>query len=133
MRCTFRVPPLPGKVGETELHTFPVYRHVGLYAYRREQLLAFTRWNSTPYELAEGLEQLRFLEHGVPIHVVETNTPLIGVDVPSDLEAGETNFGGLHKEIFMTKYIFVTGGVISGIGKGITTASLGRLLINRGV
>ena len=32
----------------------------------------------------------------------------------------------------MTKYIFVTGGVISGIGKGITTASLGRLLINRG-
>ena len=32
----------------------------------------------------------------------------------------------------MTKYIFVTGGVISGIGKGVTTASLGRLLINRG-
>ena len=78
--------PMPGKVGETELHKFPVYRHVGLYAYRREQLLAFTRWNSTPYELAEGLEQLRFLEHGVPIHVVETNTPLIGVDVPADLE-----------------------------------------------
>jgi 3-deoxy-manno-octulosonate cytidylyltransferase (CMP-KDO synthetase) len=57
-----------------------------LYAYRRERLLAFTRWNSTPYELAEGLEQLRFLEHGIPIHVVETDTPLIGVDVPADLE-----------------------------------------------
>ncbi|CAI8020623.1 3-deoxy-manno-octulosonate cytidylyltransferase [Geodia barretti] len=70
---------LPGK-------KFPVYRHVGLYAYRREQLLAFTRWSSTPYELAEGLEQLRFLEYGVPIHVVETDTPLIGVDVPADLE-----------------------------------------------
>ena len=41
----------------------------------------------TPYELAEGLEQLRFLEHGVPIHVVETgHTPLIGVDVPADLD-----------------------------------------------
>ena len=77
---------MPGQVGETELHKFPVYRHVGLYAYRREQLLAFTRWRSTPYELAEGLEQLRFLEHGVPIHVVETDTPLIGVDVPADLE-----------------------------------------------
>ena len=78
--------PMPGQVGETELHTSPVYRHVGLYAYRREQLLAFTRWRSTPYELAEGLEQLRFLEHGVPIHVVETDIPLIGVDVPADLE-----------------------------------------------
>ncbi len=77
---------MPGKVSEAELHKFPVYRHVGLYAYRREQLLAFTRWSSTPYELAEGLEQLRFLEHGIPIHVVETDTPLIGVDVPADLE-----------------------------------------------
>ena len=77
---------MPGKVSEAALHKFPVYRHVGLYAYRREQLLAFTRWSSTPYELAEGLEQLRFLEHGVPIHVVETDTPLIGVDVPADLE-----------------------------------------------
>ena len=77
---------MPGKITETELHKFPVYRHVGLYAYRRAQLLAFTSWDSTPYELAEGLEQLRFLENGVPIHVVETDTPLIGVDVPADLE-----------------------------------------------
>ena len=77
---------IPGKINETELHTFPVYRHVGLYGYRREQLLAFTNWSRTPYELAEGLEQLRFLENGIPIHVVETDTPLIGVDVPADLE-----------------------------------------------
>ena len=77
---------MPGKIDADALHKFPVYRHVGLYAYRREQLLAFTKWNSTPYELAEGLEQLRFLEHGVPIHVVETDTLLIGVDVPADLE-----------------------------------------------
>ena len=77
---------MPGKIPETELHKFPVYRHVGLYAYRRAQLLTFTKWDRTPYELAEGLEQLRFLENGVPIHVVETDTPLIGVDVPADLE-----------------------------------------------
>lgn len=77
---------MPGKIPHVDLHKFPVYRHVGLYAYRREQLLAFTGWESTPYELAEGLEQLRFLEHGVPIHVVETDIPLIGVDVPADLE-----------------------------------------------
>ncbi|RKU29905.1 3-deoxy-manno-octulosonate cytidylyltransferase [Candidatus Poribacteria bacterium] len=77
--------PMPGKINETALQEFPVYRHVGLYAYRRKQLLAFTKWDSTPYEKAEGLEQLRFLEHGVPIHVVETEIPLIGVDVPADL------------------------------------------------
>lgn len=77
--------PMPGSIDETALQDFPVYRHVGLYAYRRMQLLAFTKWDSTPYEKAEGLEQLRFLEHGVPIHVVETDTPLIGVDVPADL------------------------------------------------
>ena len=77
---------MPGRVSETELHKFPVFRHVGLYAYRRAQLLAFTNWDRTPYELAEGLEQLRFLENGIPIHVVETDTPLIGVDVPADLE-----------------------------------------------
>ena len=77
---------IPGKISDTELHKFPVFRHVGLYAYRREQLLTFTRWDRTPYELVEGLEQLRFLENGVPIHVVETDTPLIGVDVPADLE-----------------------------------------------
>ena len=63
-----------------------VYRHIGLYAFRKEQLLAFTSWERTPYEIVEGLEQLRFLENGVPIHVVETDIPLIGVDVPADLE-----------------------------------------------
>ena len=63
-----------------------VYKHIGLYAFRKEQLLAFTSWERTPYEIAEGLEQLRFLEHSVPIHVVETDIPLIGVDVPADLE-----------------------------------------------
>lgn len=85
---------MPGKITETELHKFPIYRHVGLYAYRREQLLTFTRWDRTPYELAEGLEQLRFLENGVPIHVVETDTPLIGVDVPADLERVKRILGG---------------------------------------
>ncbi|RKU07610.1 3-deoxy-manno-octulosonate cytidylyltransferase [Candidatus Poribacteria bacterium] len=85
---------IPGKIAEAELHKFPVFRHVGLYAYRREQLLAFTSWDRTPYELAEGLEQLRFLENGVPIHVVETDTPLIGVDVPADLERVKRILGG---------------------------------------
>ena len=63
-----------------------VFKHIGLYAFRKEQLLAFTMWERTPYEISENLEQLRLLENGVPIHVVETHTPLIGVDVPADLE-----------------------------------------------
>ena len=71
-------------------HTFDeralVYRHIGIYAFRKEQLLTFTSLERTFYEITEGLEQLRFLENGIPIHVVETDTPLIGVDVPEDLE-----------------------------------------------
>ncbi|MCG9126523.1 3-deoxy-manno-octulosonate cytidylyltransferase [Candidatus Poribacteria bacterium] len=63
-----------------------LFRHIGLYAYRREQLLEFISWESTPNEKTEGLEQLRFLEHEVNIHVVETDKPLIGVDVPTDLD-----------------------------------------------
>ena len=102
----------PGNLSNHWLQTYPTYRHVGLYAYRRERLLEFTwikyhrwdcrliwvtqdymiirgegvKWERTPYESAEGLEQLRFLEHGIRIRVVETEHTLIGVDVPADLE-----------------------------------------------
>ena len=77
---------IPGNLSNNWIQTNPIYRHVGLYAYRREQLLAFTRWERTPYEISEGLEQLRFLEHSVRIRVVETEHPAIGVDIPADLE-----------------------------------------------
>ena len=63
-----------------------VRRFVGLYAYRKDCLLAFTQWERAPYESSDGLEQLRFMEHGVGIRVVETEHRLIGVDVPADLE-----------------------------------------------
>jgi 3-deoxy-manno-octulosonate cytidylyltransferase (CMP-KDO synthetase) len=77
---------IPGNLSNAWNPDNPTYRHVGLYAYRRERLIAFTGWERTPYETSEGLEQLRFLENGIPIHVVETEYPLIGVDVPADLE-----------------------------------------------
>jgi len=64
----------------------PVYRHIGLYAYRRSFLLAFARLRPTPLELAESLEQLRALEHGFRIRTVETQHDSIGVDTPEDLE-----------------------------------------------
>lgn len=64
----------------------PVFKHVGLYAYRRSFLLAFARLEPTPLELAESLEQLRALEHGFRIRTVETEHDSIGVDTPEDLE-----------------------------------------------
>ena len=64
----------------------PVYRHIGLYVYRREFLLHYTRLAQTPLEQAEKLEQLRILEHGYPIRVAVTTHHSIAVDTPSDLE-----------------------------------------------
>jgi 3-deoxy-manno-octulosonate cytidylyltransferase (CMP-KDO synthetase) len=61
-------------------------RHIGLYAYRREFLLQFAQWAPTALERAEGLEQLRALEHGVRIKVVITPYRSVGVDTPDDLE-----------------------------------------------
>jgi 3-deoxy-manno-octulosonate cytidylyltransferase (CMP-KDO synthetase) len=65
------------------------YKHIGLYAYRAHALEAFHRLRPSPLETAECLEQLRFLEHGIPIVVVETDTPTIGVDTEEDLRAVE--------------------------------------------
>lgn len=63
-----------------------VYRHIGLYVYRREFLLTFIDLERSRLERAEGLEQLRALENGYRIRVVETAYSTVGVDVPSDLE-----------------------------------------------
>jgi len=62
------------------------YRHKGIYGYTREFLLQFVRWAPSPLELAEGLEQLRALEHGARIHVLLTDDTSIGVDVPAHAE-----------------------------------------------
>ncbi len=62
------------------------WRHIGLYAYRREFLLEFAAWPPTPLERAEGLEQLRVLEHGGRIRTVETAVHSVGVDTAEDLE-----------------------------------------------
>ncbi len=62
------------------------YKHVGLYVYRRQFLLAFAALPPTPLELSESLEQLRALEHGHAIMTVETRHDALGVDTPEDLE-----------------------------------------------
>jgi 3-deoxy-manno-octulosonate cytidylyltransferase (CMP-KDO synthetase) len=65
----------------------PVFwRHLGLYVYRRTFLLTLASLPPTPLERAEGLEQLRALEHGYRIRTVETDVDTVGVDTPEDLE-----------------------------------------------
>jgi len=63
-----------------------IYKHIGLYVYRRESLLRFTELAPTDLEKAEKLEQLRMLEHGFKIKVVVTDYENLAVDTPEDLE-----------------------------------------------
>ena len=65
---------------------FDFRKHTGLYAYRREFLLEFARWPPSENERKESLEQLRALDRGVKIRVVEAASPSIGVDTWEDLE-----------------------------------------------
>lgn len=65
------------------------YKHLGIYAYRREFLLRFVTWAPTPLEQMEKLEQLRALEHDVPIRVWVTDRDSIGVDTPADVKLVE--------------------------------------------
>lgn len=66
---------------------FKVFKHVGIYAYRRDFLLKYAALNPTPLERTESLEQLRALENGYKIKVLESDFQGIGVDTPEDLAA----------------------------------------------
>jgi 3-deoxy-manno-octulosonate cytidylyltransferase (CMP-KDO synthetase) len=70
-------------------------KHTGLYAYRRAFLLEYSSWLPSQLERTESLEQLRALEHGAVIKVVEADTPSIGVDTPEDLERVRAIFEGV--------------------------------------
>jgi len=63
----------------------PMYRHIGLYGYRRSTLMVLAALDPTPLERAEGLEQLRALEHGIRIKAVETRHESFEVNTPEDL------------------------------------------------
>src|SRR5262249_7752807 len=64
----------------------PMYRHAGVYAYRRSALLVRASLEPTPLERAESLEQLRALEHGIRIKAVETSHESFEVNTQEDLE-----------------------------------------------
>lgn len=87
---------LPGMRNEEALRKSamlsPVLRHIGLYAYRLEALRRFASLPESHYEALEGLEQLRMLENGMRIRVVEVEEPEVnigGVDTEQDLELAE--------------------------------------------
>lgn len=63
--------------------------HIGIYAFRKEALLQFTRWPVSPLEAAEKIECLRYLENGFPLKMVSTNMEMIKIDVPDDLLAAQ--------------------------------------------
>ena len=69
--------------GETNVN---YWRHIGVYAYRKTALLQFIQWPMSELENIEKLEQLRYLENGVRIKMIETDSSGIGIDTPEDLE-----------------------------------------------
>ncbi len=76
--------PIPYRKNSNEVNSTPS-KHIGLYVFRRSFLLKYRKITPTPLEISEGLEQLRFLEHGYKIKVVESPKDTVGVDTPSDL------------------------------------------------
>lgn len=71
------------------------YKHIGIYAYRSSVLQSITKLSQSPLELAESLEQNRWLENGFRIRTAETPWENIGIDTPDDLEKANLILKGL--------------------------------------
>lgn len=80
------IPYIRGKNYNEWLPNHTYYKHIGLYAYKAEILKEITSLPQSPLELAESLEQLRWLENGYKIKVGITNKETIGIDTPEDME-----------------------------------------------
>lgn len=65
------------------------HKHIGIYAFRKEALLAFSKSPMTPLEKAEKIECIRYLEQGKKMKMVHTTHPSIGIDTPEDLKRAE--------------------------------------------
>lgn len=83
------IPFVRGKEEVTWGKEFPFLKHIGLYAYRREVLREVTSLPQSSLEIAESLEQLRWLQNGYKIKVGETDIETIGIDTPDDLAKAE--------------------------------------------
>jgi len=71
------------------LSVFPFLKHLGIYGYRKDTLLRLVQFPVSPLEKAERLEQLRALENGIQIGVVQVDYDSVGVDVPADVDRVE--------------------------------------------
>ena len=76
---------------------YPFLKHLGIYAYRREVLKEITQLPQSSLELAESLEQLRWLQNGYRIKVGLTDIETVGIDTPEDLERAERFLGHLQQ------------------------------------
>lgn len=81
------IPYVRGAAPDEWLNKTKFFSHIGVYAYRYETLLAITDLKRSPLEIAESLEQLRWLQNGYRIKVAVSDHPTIGIDTPGDLEA----------------------------------------------
>jgi 3-deoxy-manno-octulosonate cytidylyltransferase (CMP-KDO synthetase) len=66
------------------------YLHIGVYGFRKEALLRFTNWPAAELERVEKLEQLRYIENGIPIRMALVNFKSVAIDTPEDLEKAKT-------------------------------------------
>ena len=83
------IPFVRGVERQEWLKKYPFLKHLGIYAYRTEVLKAITRLPQSSLELAESLEQLRWLQNGFRIKVGTTNVETVGIDTPDDLKRAE--------------------------------------------
>lgn len=82
-------PYIRGKEENQWIDVYPFLKHIGLYAYRTEVLREVTKLPQSPLEIAEGLEQLRWLQNGYKIKVGLTEVETVGIDTPEDLQRAE--------------------------------------------
>ena len=72
------------------------FEHIGVYAFRKEALMQFTKWPMTPLEIIEKIECLRYLENGVKLKMVLTEHEGVKIDVPEDLEKAKEYLASLN-------------------------------------
>lgn len=83
------IPYVRGKEESSWLTHYPFLKHLGIYAYRKDVLRQVTQLPQSSLEIAESLEQLRWLQNGFKIKVGTTDVETVGIDTPQDLERAE--------------------------------------------
>ena len=91
------IPFIRNKKGDEWMSQYPFLKHLGKYAYRRDVLKEITQLPQSSLELAESLEQLRWLQNGYRIKVGLTDIETVGIDTPEDLSRAERFLGHLQR------------------------------------